>query len=89
MKKWSLTNFKQSYVKFKFFCHEVYCSCSNLGTSNNIIILFSLPIPSASFDRLFKILLCLKGEMSDVEMSDESLPAFDLINSLELHQEGN
>jgi hypothetical protein len=48
-----------------------------------------LPIPSALFDRLFKILLCLKGEMSDVEMSDESLVELDLISSLELHQEGN
>ncbi len=81
--------FKQSCVKFKFFFHELYCSCYNLGTYNNIIILFSLPIPSISFDWLFKISLCLKGEMADVEMSDESLPELDLITSLELHQEGN
>ncbi len=75
-------------LSLNFFVMK-YNARSNLGTSNNIIILFSLPIPSASFDRLFNILLCLKGEMSDVEMSDESLVEFDLISSLELHLEGN
>ena len=71
-----------------FFFHEVYCPCSNLGTSNNIIF---PTIPSVSFDWLFNILLCLKGEMPVVEMpapvEKESLP--ELFSRMELLQKGN